>query len=166
MPVQLVNCTLPKLMEGQKLTQGALRMLLQMSPQWTFYSDKFLIYFQMVSEFLAHLLSAVSPPRTVWVLWAVGVRLSPSGLEMGLEMAWPVPQLLALCPFSGSNGWMKVAGLTKWHQIPRLEEDRSNSSFWKKGGVWFQNCGVLFSWDYQKKMHKILLKYTRQIFHF
>lgn len=58
----------------------------------------------MVSEFLAHLLSAVSPPRTVWVLWAVGVRLSPSGLEMGLEMARPVPQLLALCPFSGSNG--------------------------------------------------------------
>lgn len=39
--------------------QVALQMLLQMPPQWTFYSDKFLIYFQMAFEFLEHLLYAI-----------------------------------------------------------------------------------------------------------
>lgn len=131
MPVQLMNCTLPKLMEGQKLTQGALQTPLRMPPQWTFYSDKFLIYFQMASEFLARLLSAVTPPRTGWVSWAVWVRLSPSGMARSAA-----PGFVSLLD---SSGCVKGAGLAGWHQIPRLQEDGNTSSSGRKEGSVFRS---------------------------
>lgn len=150
MPVQLMNCTLPKLMEGQKLTQGALQTPLRMPPQWTFYSDKFLIYFQMASEFLARLLSAVTPPRTGWVSWAVWVRLSPSGMAR-----------------SAAPGFVSLLWQQRVHEgcwISRLAPDTEVTRgweyffIWKEGGLCFQKCGVLFSWDYRKKYMRFFLK--------
>lgn len=49
----------------KELTQVALQMPLQMPPQQTFHSDKFLIYFKMAFEFLEHLLYAIIFPLDV-----------------------------------------------------------------------------------------------------
>lgn len=51
----------------KELTQVALQMLLQMPPQQTFHSDKFLIYFRM-AEFPEYLLYAVIFPLDVLVI--------------------------------------------------------------------------------------------------
>lgn len=48
--------------------QVALQMPLQMPPQWTLYSDKFLIYFQMAFEFLEHLLYVIFFPFDILVV--------------------------------------------------------------------------------------------------
>lgn len=68
MPARLMNCTLPKLMAKKGAYASSITDAVQMPPQRTFHSDKFLIYFQMAFEFLEHLLRAIIFPFDTLVI--------------------------------------------------------------------------------------------------